>query len=290
MAPREAPEARVVAITGGARGIGLAIARELAQRGAMVCLGDLDPIVVKVAEAEGMIGYGGLDVADPEQFDGFLAFAEDQLGPLDVVVNNAGVLAIGPVEQESHAATTRMLDTNVLGVINGTKLALRRMLPRGRGHIVNIASLSGEMPVAGGATYSATKHAVVGFTEAARLEHRGSGVHLSAVLPTLVNTQMIAGAGRARGVSNAEPEHVARAVAGLLERPRPTVRVTRLAGSVATVYRVTPRRIWEPLAHLVGLDEVFTTAVDHSQRAAYELALAQGAPDPGEHTRGRVGL
>jgi hypothetical protein len=106
------------------------------------------------------------------------------------------------------------------------------MLPRGHGHIINIASLGSLLPTEGIATYCATKHAVLGYTDTVRRENRGSGVHFSAIMPTLINTDMIAGVGRGKGFKNAEPDDVARAVAGVIAKPKPRVHVPRSIGVV----------------------------------------------------------
>ena len=191
---------QVIAVTGGARGIGLAIATALQGLGAKVAIGDIDEAAVK--EAGGRLGLKvcrRLDVTDRQSFTDFLDSVEDQLGPVDVLVNNAGVIAVGSAVDEPDAVTQRVLDVNIHGVILGTKLAGQRMLPRGRGHIVNIASMGSVLPAAGIATYCATKHAVLGYTDSVRMENRGRGVHFSAIMPTLTNTEMIAGAGHAKG-------------------------------------------------------------------------------------------
>jgi short-subunit dehydrogenase len=98
--------------------------------------------------------------------------AEEELGPIDVLVNNAGIIAVGQAIDEPDAVTKRILAVNAYGPILGSKLAAGRMRRRGVGHVINIASASGLMPVPGIATYSATKHAIVGLTEAIRLENR----------------------------------------------------------------------------------------------------------------------
>ena len=162
---------KVVAITGGARGIGYATAGRLIADGAQVAIGDIDELRLKQAAADlGLTTYARLDVTDPGSFAAFLDLVEAELGPLDVLVNNAGIMPIGPLAEEDDASTRRMVEINVLGVMFGTKLALRRMAPRRRGHIINIASLAGESFVPGSATYCGTKHAVNGFTESARRE------------------------------------------------------------------------------------------------------------------------
>jgi len=185
---------KVVVITGGARGIGLATATALHLLGAKVAIGDVDEPAVKQAGANlGLDVCGSLDVTDHDSFGSFLDEVERRLGPIDVLVNNAGILPIGRLIDEPDALTRRALAVNVYGVILGTKIAARRMLARRSGHIINVASVNSETPSPGVATYCATKHAVLGFTNSVRAEHRGTGVHYSAVLPAMTNTEMIAG-------------------------------------------------------------------------------------------------
>ena len=102
------------------------------------------------------------------------------------------------------------------------------------------------------------------------MENRGSGVHFSAILPTLVNTEMIAGAGRGRGIKNAEPEDVAHAVAGVIAKPKPRVFVPRSIGVILpTVQRFLPQRVTEATGRALGTDRVFTSDVDVDKRTAY---------------------
>ena len=113
-------------------------------------------------------------MTDRASFDAFLTEVERRLGPLDVLINNAGIMPVGPFVAETDETARRIVDINVHGVINGSKLALERFLPRNRGHLVNIASVAGKMGFPGGATYSASKHAVVGLSEAIRVELRAT--------------------------------------------------------------------------------------------------------------------
>ncbi|WP_084054478.1 SDR family oxidoreductase [Mycobacterium avium] len=267
---------KVVVITGAARGIGLATATALHKLGAKVAIGDIDEVRVKESGAAlDLDVYGKLDVTDPHSFSDFLDEVERQLGPIDVLVNNAGIMPLGRVVDESDAVTRRILDINVYGVILGSKLALARMIPRGRGHIINVASLAGETYLAGAATYCASKHAVVGFTDAARIEYRRSGVKFSVVKPTFVNTELIAGTSGVKGVRNAEPSDIADAIVKLVAHPRPRVRVTRTAGAIIASQKFMPRALSEGLNRLLGGEHVFTDAVDVEKRQAYE-ARARG--------------
>jgi len=262
---------RVVAVTGGARGIGLAIAGVLKASGATVAVGDIDEAAVKEAGARsGLDACSRLDVTDEQSFAGFLDWVEGRLGTIDVLVNNAGVIAVGRAVDEPDDVTQRVLAVNAYGMILGTKLAAARMLPRGHGHIINIASAGAMMPVPGCASYSATKFAVLGFTDAIRVENRGSGVEFSVVLPALTNTEMIAGVGRARGFKNIDPEDVAQAVANLIVKPRPHAVVPRSFGLFAlNARRFMPLRMAEAVERAVGAEHVFLDDVDVQKRKGY---------------------
>ncbi|OBJ00516.1 short-chain dehydrogenase [Mycobacterium sp. 1165196.3] len=267
---------KVIVITGGARGIGLATATALHKLGAKVAIGDVDEVRVKESGADlGLDVYGKLDVTDPHSFADFLDEVERQLGPIDVLINNAGIMPVGRVIDEPDAVTRRILDINVYGVMLGSKLAAQRMVPRGTGHIINVASLAGELYIVGLATYCASKHAVVAFTDSARLEYRKAGVKFSLVLPTFVNTELVAGTPGMKGFRNAEPAEIADAIVNLVAHPKPRVRITKAAGAMVVSQKFWPRRIAEGLNRMLGGDHVFTDDVDVAKRQAYE-ARARG--------------
>ncbi|ORB82567.1 short-chain dehydrogenase [Mycobacterium kansasii] len=267
---------KVIVITGGARGIGLATATALHKLGAKVAIGDIDEAKVKESGADlGLDVYGKLDVTDRDSFSDFLDQVQRQLGPIDVLVNNAGIMPVGRIIDEPDLVTRRILDINVYGVILGSKLAVERMVPRGRGHVINVASLAGELYAAGLATYCASKHAVVAFTDSARLEYRSSGVKFSMVSPTFVNTELTAGTHGVKGFKNAEAADIADAIVQLVARPRPRVRVTRAAGAMVAAQKFMPRSVAEGLNRMLGGEHVFTDDVDVAERSAYE-ARARG--------------
>jgi len=267
---------KVIVITGGARGIGLATATALHNLGAKVAIGDIDEAKVKESGADlGLDVYGKLDVIDRDSFSDFLDQVERQLGPIDVLVNNAGIMPVGRIIDEPDAVTRRILDINIYGVILGSKLAVQRMVPRGQGHVINVASLAGEIYAVGLATYCASKHAVVAFTDSARLEYRSAGVKFSMVLPTFVNTELTAGTHGAKGFKNAEPSDIAEAIVGLVVHPKPRVRVTKAAGAMVLSQRFMPRVMAEGLNRMLGGEHVFTDDVDVEKRSAYE-ARARG--------------
>jgi NAD(P)-dependent dehydrogenase (short-subunit alcohol dehydrogenase family) len=270
---------KVVAITGGGRGIGKTTAQALIRKGARVAIGDLDKDVAEQAAAE--LGAGTvaieLNVTDRESFTAFLDQAERELGPVDVLMNNAGIMPVTPFEEESDDSIRRQLDINVYGVIVGTQLAVRRMKTRGSGHIVNIASSAGKAGVPGIATYAATKHAVVGLTEAVRAECRGSGVELSYVMPITVNTQLIEGLADQRGVKRVEPEDVASQIVDALELGKVDVYVPRELRVSVALGNLAPRRLREAIARFMGVTEVMTE-VNPAARRAYEERISHNDP------------
>ena len=270
---------KVVAITGAARGIGKATATALTRKGARVAIGDLDLELAQQTTAE--LGGGAvalqLDVTDRDSFSSFLDEAERELGPLDVLINNAGIMPLGRFANEDDATAQRMVDINLHGVILGTKLALARMEPRNHGHIVNIASQAGKAGFPGGATYCATKHAVVGLSEAVRAELFETDIEVSCVMPAIVNTELAAGLKQARGLKNLEPEQVADAIVNALESPRFDVWVPRSTQSISTVLTLVPRRGREAIARLLKADKVLAEA-DPAQRVAYEDRAAHSEP------------
>jgi NAD(P)-dependent dehydrogenase (short-subunit alcohol dehydrogenase family) len=277
-APRSL-QGKVVAITGGARGIGRATAAALASEGARVAIGDVDAAAARAAAEE--IGSGALalelDVTDRPSFEAFLDRVEAELGPLEVMINNAGILHLGPFVDEDKVSQVRQVDINLHGSITGTKLALRRMRPRGRGHIVNVASSAGKFAPPGIATYTATKHGVVGFTEAVRWEQRGSGIDFSIVMPGVVRTEMIAGYKDVRGVQDVGPEEVAAAIVDAVKFPRLEVFVPRAIGRLWRVLNVVPRGVREAVLRAMKVDQV-TWQADRSARSAYEVRAAASEP------------
>jgi short-subunit dehydrogenase len=267
-----------VAITGGARGIGAATADLLRRRGAQVTLGDVDvDAVVATAQRLGAVGLP-LDVTDRASFEAFVDQAEAQQGPLTALVNNAGIMPIGPFAEEPDEVARRQLDINVHGVILGTKIVLPRFVARGQGHVVNIASAAGRIAsLPGEATYVATKHAVVGLCEAVRCELEGTGVDCTCVLPNLADTQLGSGMKPARGIKKLTAEEVAEAIVGALDRPRPEVYVPRSLGAQIVVNALTPRRLRRPIQRLLGMNNI-ATGFDPRARAAYEQRVAPESP------------
>lgn len=246
------------AVTGAGNGIGRAIALHLARAGARVALGDIDHAAARaVAEEIGERAIAvALDVADHAQFAAFLDTAEARHGPLSVMVNNAGVDWVGPFHEEPDEVSRREIAINLYGAVNGSKLALARMLPRGSGHLVNVASGVGRVPLPGSAVYAATKHGVVGLTESLRLEYRGRGIAFSVIQPAQVDTAMIDGQGRPPLLPVISPDDVAEAVVGALRSGRFEVWVPRSQGATAKLGTMLPRAAREAVMRLVGVGRI----------------------------------
>ncbi|MBN8869420.1 MAG: SDR family oxidoreductase [Solirubrobacterales bacterium] len=268
-------EGAVVAITGGAQGIGRATAEAMVGQGARVAIGDLD--LEKATAAAGELGENAvglhLDVADRDSFRQFLDSAESLLGPLDGLVNNAGVMIVGPAEEEDPAATAAMIAVNLTGVINGTQLAIGLMKPRHRGRIINIASQAGKAGLPGGATYCATKSAVIAYSEAVRGELKGSGVGIAWVLPGIVNTELAAGLPEIGLMDALEPSDIAAAVTKTMAEGGSEVWVPAVNQWLDAPVRLLPRRARERILALTGADKVLAAA-DPVRRKDYEEQAA----------------
>jgi short-subunit dehydrogenase len=209
------------------------------------------------------------DVTEAASLRGFIDRAEQELGPVDVMVNNAGIMPTGAIVEEPEALTRKTLEINVLGVINGTKRALETMLPRGRGVVVTLASVAGESAVPGLATYNASKWGALGFTLAARAEVAEHGVDVVAVLPAFVNTELTSGTNGLAGFKNVEPEMVADAIVGAVRRPRAKVYVPRSVGAIVQTTALLPEGVTRLIGRALKAEKVMLDDVDVTARQGY---------------------
>jgi len=263
-------EAMSVIVTGGARGIGRATVERLARAGASVAVGDLDPDLLDEVTAEfgSRVVAAHLDVTDPTSWRSFLDSVAD-LGPWDVLVNNAGIMPLGSVLKEEDALTRAIFEVNVHGPINGIKAVAPAMVERGRGHIVNVASAVGRVPVPDAATYSASKFAVVGFSEALRMELAPSGVDVSLILPAVVQTELADGVPQAFGMKPVTASDVAEAIESVIRDPRPEVWVPNWTQTLTKITQAMPRRFQDFVDRVTNASQLLA-GVDPAARAAYE--------------------
>ncbi|HET9422653.1 MAG TPA: SDR family oxidoreductase [Nocardioides sp.] len=261
----------LVAITGGAQGIGRATAEAFAGRGARVAIGDLDLGLARQAAASVGGSAHRLDVSDRESFRTFLDEASAAHGELAVLVNNAGVMPNGGFLELDEDLDRLTMEVNVFGVVHGMRLALPGMLERGRGHVVNVASLAGKFPVPGLAIYNASKYAVVGLTAATRREYADRGVSITAILPSAVDTALASGLDM-RPIPKVQPEDVARAVAGSVASRKAEIAVPGYVGGLAAAAAITPEPVLSRIRRLVRDDRALRP--DSEERVAYRERLA----------------
>jgi len=174
-------------ITGGAKGIGLAIARRLAQEGTVLALLGRDSVALQAASRELGAAYTTADVTDSEAFSDAIA----QLGPCDILVNNAGAASSQPFLKSTHKDLAAMLAVNLTSTFTACHAVLPHMLERGWGRIINIASTAGVKGYAYTAAYGAAKHGVIGMTRALAIEFARSGVTVNAICPGFTDTELV---------------------------------------------------------------------------------------------------
>ena len=186
-------DGKIAIVTGAARGSGEATARLLVEEGARVVLADiLDDRGKPVAEELGAAArYRHLDITDEEQWKEAVAFTLSEFGGLTTLVNNAAVLAVGPIEHTSVEEYRRVLDVNAVGTFLGVRSVIDPMREGGGGSIVNVASISGHHPAEGTAAYAASKFGVRGLTKVAALELGRYGIRVNAVNPAMGNPEMV---------------------------------------------------------------------------------------------------
>ena len=260
---------RVIAITGAARGIGLATAEALIAQGAKVSIGDVDlELAEKEAQRIGAKAFK-VDVRDRASFAQFIQNTVQHYGSLYALVNNAGIMPMGAFLDEDPDLVDAQIDINFRGVIMGMQLALPELLKHGEGHIVNIASLAGRFALPGSAVYSGTKSAVIGVTEAIAGEFRDSNIQFTAILPSKVLTELTAGTEKAaRTIPSVTPQQVANAVVSALIKPRLFIAVPDYLQSVHGAYAMMPQWLQKGTRRLIG-DDGILTKLDHSAHASY---------------------
>jgi short-subunit dehydrogenase len=256
---------KVVVVTGASSGIGRAAALRFAREGAAVCLAARSREALEAVRAE-LEGAGGratvveCDVSDEDQVERLASEAEAALGPLDVWVNDAGVFAMGRFEDTPPEVFRKVLETDFMGTVHGTRSALRRFQARGRGTVINVASIDGRIAAPFTAAYAASKHAVVGFSAAVRQELRlegKRGIHLCTVLPATIDTPLFQKAANFTGEPVRatppvySPERAARVIVSLALRPRREALVGTSAHLMSALWALAPAAAEALLARAV---------------------------------------
>lgn len=257
-------EGKRALITGGARGIGLALAVRLAAEGSEIVLADLpgSPLPEAAGAVGGTVSTYPLDVTDQSSIEGLRERIKREAGPVDILVNSAGVVFGGPfleVPLEEHLKTYRV---NVLGLVAVTRAFLPDLIARPRGHLVNIASASGFIGLPLGSTYASSKWAVIGFTDSIRLElkmQRYGHVRATAVCPSYVRTGMFDGAKAPRLTRLLTPEKVADLTVRAIKRNRPYVLTPWLVKVTPPLKGLLPDAIFNLVAKGFGATSGMST-------------------------------
>jgi NADP-dependent 3-hydroxy acid dehydrogenase YdfG len=265
---------RTILVTGASSGIGEATARHLAALGHRVVLGArrvdrIAAITREIVDAGGDAMSLALDVTDLASMRAFVAAALAPHGRIDVLINNAGVMPIGPFLEQSEQTIRSAIEVNFCGVLPGCRLVLPEMVARRSGHIVNIASLAGMLAVPGQVVYAGTKFAVVGLSTALADEFAPQGVEVTVILPTFTNTELIAGTKNTGAQKPVQPEDIAAAIVKALDKPKTHVSVPtplRFIGAATSMLGPRGRR-W--LSKQMGNDHVFLD-FDKTARQGYE--------------------
>ena len=259
---------RHVLITGGAQGIGALLAKGCLERGAArVTLWDVNAcaldIRVRELRALGFTVEGNVvDMAEPAQ----IINAAETLSaecPVHVLINNAGIVVGKPVSDQSHDEIEKTLRINTLGVIHSTRAFLPGMIARGNGHVVNIASASGFVPVPRLTTYGASKWACLGFSESLRVELREyKNIHVTTVCPSYIKTGMFTGASAPFLTPLLEPEYAARRILRAVERDTAMLCMPRIVHLVPIFYALLPAPLFDAICgRLFGIYR----SMDHFQ-------------------------
>jgi len=222
-------DGRKAIVTGGSKGIGLEVARALLTEGAgvVICGRDqaaLDQAVKDLEKpAAGRIAGYRADVSDSKQVEALFAFADKELGKLDILINNAGMGIFRATGELTVEEWDQVISTNLSGSFYCSRAAIERFQRNSGGSIINVSSLAGKNPFAGGAAYNASKFGLNGFSEAMMLDHRNDNVRVSYVMPGSVDTAFAGHDSQHRSSWKIAPEDIAEIVIGILRMPARTL-------------------------------------------------------------------
>jgi short-subunit dehydrogenase len=233
---------KVVVITGASRGLGVDMARAFAKEGSKIALAarsgsELETVKAELEAQDATALAVPTDVGDIASLRALVKETESSLGPIDVLVNNAGIEEVCDFETMDLEYMEQMLSVNVLGLMWLTRLVVPGMIARGSGHVCNISSLAGLTPVPHNTVYATTKHAVFGFSRSLRVELADQGVEVSVVCPGFVSGGMFERWGRAapKVTGSVTPEQVSKAVIKAVKNNKGEIIVARGLAKVADV-------------------------------------------------------
>jgi all-trans-retinol dehydrogenase (NAD+) len=251
-----------VLITGGAQGIGLEMAMKFAGRGADVVIADLNegklPEAKAKIEALGVSAWGfPVDVTNPASIASLKAQIAAEVGPIDVLVNNAGVVFGGPFTETPLDQHFRTYEVNTFGLVAMTHAFLPDLIGRPESHLVNISSASGFVGLPYGSTYASSKWAVIGFSESIRAELKVLGhehVHVTIVCPSYIGTGMFEGAAAPKATNILEPDFIAEKVVHAVEQNRIHVLEPWMVKITPLLRELLPTALYDRISHLFGAD------------------------------------
>ena len=236
-----------VMVTGAATGIGAAIVERCIEQGYRVLAVDIDIDGLEALAAKWLkVDVSVLDVSDDRAWTEIVADEENRAGPIDVLINNAGICSPGRCDQVSARDDRLTVEVNLMGVMHGVRTLLPRFLERDRGHFINVASMAAFAPAPDLAAYCATKHAVRAYTHSCALDHRHTNIHWTLACPSAVETPMLQSMREKRaGVvvfteKPMPPERFAREVVGAIEAPQREVLVPALRGRLIRLFGLFP--------------------------------------------------
>lgn len=255
-------DGRRVLITGGAQGIGLEMALKFAGRGSEIVLADLDQeglvgAKAKVAELGVPVWGFHVDVTNPASIAALKAQVDAEVGPIDVLVNNAGVVFGGPFTKTSLDDHFKTYEVNILGVVAMTHAFMDDLIGRPEAHIVTIASASGFVGLPYGSSYASSKWAAIGFSESIRAELKVDGhdhVHVTIVCPSYIGTGMFEGAEAPKATHILEPDFVAEKVVQAVEHNSIYVKEPWIIKVTPLLRELLPTGLYDQISHLLGAD------------------------------------
>ena len=274
-------------ITGGAQGIGLEMAVQFAGRGAEIVIADIDEeklIEAKAAlEAKGISAAGfRVDITNPASIAALKAQIAAEAGPIDVLINNAGVVFGGPFTKVSLDDHFKTYEVNVLGLVAVTHAFLDDLIQRPEAHLVHIASASGFIGLPYGSTYASSKWAVIGFGESIRSELKLQGhehVHHTIVCPSYIGTGMFEGAEAPKATHILEPSELAEKVVQAVEKNKIHLLEPFMVKLTPLLRDLLPTGLYDKISHLFGADTSMAHWTGHHEEPAAPPEAEQATGD-----------